>query len=54
MFLPWTEDGNNFGVALQVKVFELMTTLCTKPEGFHTQLPRVPSECGGVARQPRE
>lgn len=63
--IPRIEDGNNFGVAVQVrmlhhssalmslvhavfhfllaffpqeKVFELMTALHTKLEGFHTQI----------------
>ncbi|VFV17637.1 proteasome activator complex [Lynx pardinus] len=36
--IPRIEDGNNFGVAVQEKVFELMTALHTKLEGFHTQI----------------
>lgn len=34
------QDGNNFGVAVQ-KVFELITALHTKLEGFHTQISQV-------------
>ena len=35
--IPQIEEGNNFGVAVQ-KVFELITALHTKLEGFHTQI----------------
>ena len=34
------QDGNNFGVAVQ-KVFELVTALHTKLEGFHTKISQV-------------
>lgn len=36
--IPRIEDGNNFGVAVQEKVFELMTGTRTKIEGFQTQI----------------
>ncbi|XP_078393588.1 proteasome activator complex subunit 1-like, partial [Cetorhinus maximus] len=36
--VPKIEDGNNFGVAVQEKVFELMTNSRTKIEGFQTQI----------------
>uniref|UniRef100_UPI00398F3BC4 proteasome activator complex subunit 1-like n=1 Tax=Pristiophorus japonicus TaxID=55135 RepID=UPI00398F3BC4 len=36
--IPKIEDGNNFGVAVQEKVFELMTSSRTKVEGFQTQI----------------
>ncbi|XP_069490102.1 proteasome activator complex subunit 1 [Ambystoma mexicanum] len=36
--IPKIEDGNNFGVAVQEKVFELMTGIRTKLEGFQTQI----------------
>ncbi|XP_050006332.1 proteasome activator complex subunit 1-like [Alexandromys fortis] len=39
--IPRIEDGNNFGVAVQEKVFELMTSLHTKLEGFHTQISQI-------------
>ncbi|CAH7332898.1 Psme2b [Phodopus roborovskii] len=44
--IPQIEDGNNFGVAVQEKVFELMTSLHTKLEGFHTQISMYFSERG--------
>ncbi|TKC38199.1 hypothetical protein EI555_015795, partial [Monodon monoceros] len=54
--IPRIEDGNNFGVAVQEKVFELMTTLHTKLEGFHTQISKYFSERGDAvtkaAKQP--
>uniref|UniRef100_A0A3B4WXH5 Proteasome activator complex subunit 1 n=1 Tax=Seriola lalandi dorsalis TaxID=1841481 RepID=A0A3B4WXH5_SERLL len=36
--IPKIEDGNNFGVAVQEKVFELLTNTRTKIEGFQTQI----------------
>lgn len=36
--IPKIEDGNNFGVAVQEKVFELMTGIRTKLESFQTQI----------------
>ncbi|XP_041092649.1 proteasome activator complex subunit 1-like isoform X2 [Polyodon spathula] len=36
--IPRIEDGNNFGVAVQEKIFELMTGTRTKIEGFQTQI----------------
>ncbi|XP_006760918.1 PREDICTED: proteasome activator complex subunit 1 [Myotis davidii] len=54
--IPRIEDGNNFGVAVQEKVFELMTALHTKLEGFHTQIAKYFSERGDAvakaAKQP--
>ncbi|EPY89930.1 proteasome activator complex subunit 1 isoform 1 [Camelus ferus] len=54
--IPRIEDGNNFGVAVQEKVFELMTSLHTKLEGFHTQISKYFSERGDAvakaAKQP--
>lgn len=54
--IPRIEDGNNFGVAVQEKVFELMTNLHTKLEGFHTQISKYFSERGDAvakaAKQP--
>lgn len=54
--IPRIEDGNNFGVAVQEKVFELMTSLHTKLEGFHTQISKYFLERGDAvakaAKQP--
>ncbi|KAL0602793.1 Proteasome activator complex subunit 1 [Plecturocebus cupreus] len=54
--IPRIEDGNNFGVAVQEKVFELMTSLHTKLEGFQTQISKYFSERGDAvtkaAKQP--
>ncbi|XP_045333849.1 proteasome activator complex subunit 1-like [Leopardus geoffroyi] len=54
--IPRIEDGNNFGVAVLEKVFELMTALHTKLEGFHTQISKYFSERGDAvtkaAKQP--
>uniref|UniRef100_A0A3B3XSZ5 Proteasome activator complex subunit 1 n=1 Tax=Poecilia mexicana TaxID=48701 RepID=A0A3B3XSZ5_9TELE len=36
--IPRIEDGNNFGVAVQEKVFELLTNTRTKIEAFQTQI----------------
>ncbi|KAK7796215.1 hypothetical protein U0070_007048, partial [Myodes glareolus] len=44
--IPQLEGGNNCGVAVQEKVFELMTSLHTKLEGFHTQTSKYFSEKG--------
>lgn len=53
--IPQTEDANNFGVAVQ-KVFELITALHTKLEGFRTQISKYFSEHGDAvtkaAKQP--
>lgn len=38
LLIPKIEDGNNFGVAVQEKVFELLTSSRTKIEGFQTQI----------------
>nr|AFK10498.1 proteasome activator PA28 subunit [Callorhinchus milii] len=38
LLVPRIEDGNNFGVAVQEKVFELLTGSRTKVEGFQTQI----------------
>uniref|UniRef100_A0ABK0LFC2 Proteasome activator complex subunit 1 n=1 Tax=Rattus norvegicus TaxID=10116 RepID=A0ABK0LFC2_RAT len=54
--IPRIEDGNNFGVAVQEKGFELMTSLHTKLEGFQTQISKYFSERGDAvakaAKQP--
>lgn len=44
--IPRVEDGNNFGVAVQEKVFELLTNTRTKIEGFQTQISKYYSERG--------
>ncbi|XP_068438219.1 proteasome activator complex subunit 1 [Clinocottus analis] len=44
--IPKIEDGNNFGVAIQEKVFELLTNTRTKIEGFQTQISKYYSERG--------
>uniref|UniRef100_A0A8C4SI99 Proteasome activator subunit 1 n=1 Tax=Erpetoichthys calabaricus TaxID=27687 RepID=A0A8C4SI99_ERPCA len=54
--IPKIEDGNNFGVAVQEKVFELMTNTRTKLEGFQTQISKYFSDRGDAvakaAKQP--
>ncbi|XP_029935865.1 proteasome activator complex subunit 1 [Myripristis murdjan] len=54
--IPKIEDGNNFGVAVQEKVFELLTNTRTKIEGFQTQISKYYSERGDAvakaAKQP--
>ncbi|CAJ1082436.1 hypothetical protein PFLUV_G00254270 [Xyrichtys novacula] len=54
--IPKIEDGNNFGVAVQEKVFELLTNTRTKIETFQTQLAKYYSERGDAvakaAKQP--
>lgn len=44
--IPRIEDGNNFGVAVQEKVFEMLTNTRTKIEGFQTQITKYYSERG--------
>lgn len=44
--VPKIEDGNNFGVAVQEKVFELLTNTRTKIEGFQTQISKYYNERG--------
>ncbi|XP_027011618.1 proteasome activator complex subunit 1 [Tachysurus fulvidraco] len=44
--VPRIEDGNNFGVSVQEKVFELLTNTRTKIEGFQTQITKYYSERG--------
>ncbi|KAE8633433.1 hypothetical protein XENTR_v10001879 [Xenopus tropicalis] len=44
--IPQIEDGNNFGVAVQEKVFELMTNVRTKLDAFQTQLSKYLSDRG--------
>ncbi|XP_072536386.1 proteasome activator complex subunit 1 [Salminus brasiliensis] len=44
--IPRIEDGNNFGVAVQEKVFELLTNTRTKIEGFQAQITKYYSERG--------
>ncbi|XP_072271176.1 proteasome activator complex subunit 1 [Pyxicephalus adspersus] len=44
--IPQIEDGNNFGVAVQEKVFELMTNLRTKLDASQTQISKYLSDRG--------
>ncbi|XP_077325618.1 proteasome activator complex subunit 1 [Lithobates pipiens] len=44
--IPQIEDGNNFGVAVQEKVFELMTSLRTKLDASLTQISKYLSDRG--------
>ncbi|KAK5850127.1 hypothetical protein PBY51_014402 [Eleginops maclovinus] len=44
--IPKIEDGNNFGVAVQEKVFELLTNTRTKIEAFQTQISKYYNERG--------
>ncbi|XP_061661757.1 proteasome activator complex subunit 1 isoform X2 [Syngnathoides biaculeatus] len=44
--IPQIEDGDNFGVAVQEKVFEMLTNSRTKIEGFQTQVSKYYSERG--------
>ncbi|XP_054850534.1 proteasome activator complex subunit 1 [Eublepharis macularius] len=44
--VPRIEDGNNFGVAVQEKVYELLTAVRTKLEGFQTHIAKYYSERG--------
>ncbi|XP_053323985.1 proteasome activator complex subunit 1 [Spea bombifrons] len=44
--IPQIEDGNNFGVAVQEKVFELMTNLRTKLDASQTQIAKYLSDRG--------
>ncbi|XP_034557441.1 proteasome activator complex subunit 1-like [Notolabrus celidotus] len=44
--IPKIEDGNNFGVAVQEKVSELLTNTRTKIEAFQTQISKYYSERG--------
>ncbi|KAM9333480.1 proteasome activator complex subunit 1 [Pholidichthys leucotaenia] len=44
--IPKVEDGNNFGVAVQEKVFEQLTNMRTKIEAFQTQLAKYYNERG--------
>lgn len=44
--IPQIEDGNNFGVAVQEKVFELMTSLRTKLDASQTQIAKYLSDRG--------
>lgn len=44
--VPKVEDGNNFGVAVQEKVFEHLTNTRTKIEGFQTSLGKYSNERG--------
>ncbi|XP_008290998.1 proteasome activator complex subunit 1 isoform X2 [Stegastes partitus] len=44
--IPKIEDGNNFGVAVQEKVFELLIATRTKVEGFQTLVAKHYSDRG--------
>lgn len=44
--VPRIEDGNNFGVAVQEKVYELLTSARTKLEAFQTHISKYYSERG--------
>ncbi|XP_051909998.1 proteasome activator complex subunit 1 [Hippocampus zosterae] len=44
--IPQIEDGDNFGVAVQEKVFEMLTSSRSKVEGFQTQISKYYSERG--------
>ncbi|XP_066460121.1 proteasome activator complex subunit 1 isoform X2 [Eleutherodactylus coqui] len=44
--IPQIEDGNNFGVAVQEKVFELMTGVRTKIDASQTQISKYLSDRG--------
>ncbi|KAJ6653092.1 hypothetical protein lerEdw1_010178 [Lerista edwardsae] len=44
--VPKIEDGNNFGVAVQEKVYELLTSARTKLESFQTHIAKYHSERG--------
>ncbi|KAG8455395.1 hypothetical protein GDO86_001548 [Hymenochirus boettgeri] len=44
--IPQIEDGNNFGVAVQEKVFEVMTNIRTKLDAFQTQIAKYLSDRG--------
>ncbi|XP_013880716.1 proteasome activator complex subunit 1 [Austrofundulus limnaeus] len=46
LHIPRIEDGNNFGVAVQEKVFELLTNTRTRIEAFQTQISKYYSERG--------
>lgn len=46
--VPKVEDGNNFGVAVQEKVFEHLTNTRTKIEGFQTTLGKYSPERGAA------
>ncbi|XP_069817758.1 proteasome activator complex subunit 1-like [Dendropsophus ebraccatus] len=46
LHIPQIEDGNNFGVAVQEKVFELMTNVRTKIDASHTQISKYLSDRG--------
>lgn len=46
LLVPRIEDGNNFGVAVQEKVYELLTSARTKLEGFQMHIAKYYSERG--------
>ncbi|XP_053114825.1 proteasome activator complex subunit 1 [Hemicordylus capensis] len=46
LLVPRIEDGNNFGVAVQEKVYELLTAARTKLEAFQTHISKYYSERG--------
>ncbi|XP_061444576.1 proteasome activator complex subunit 1 [Rhineura floridana] len=46
LLVPRIEDGNNFGVAVQEKVYELLTSARVKLEAFQTHISKYYSERG--------
>ncbi|KAJ3611887.1 hypothetical protein NHX12_021900 [Muraenolepis orangiensis] len=53
--IPKVEDGDNFGVSVQEKVFELVTNTRTKIEAFQTQISKYYNERGdAVAKAAKE
>uniref|UniRef100_A0A673CPM7 Proteasome activator complex subunit 1 n=1 Tax=Sphaeramia orbicularis TaxID=375764 RepID=A0A673CPM7_9TELE len=46
LHIPQIQDGNNFGVAVQEKVFEMLTNTRTRVDAFQTQIAKYYSERG--------
>lgn len=46
LHIPQIQDGNNFGVAVQEKVFEMLTNTRTRVDAFRTQIAKYYSERG--------